>query len=293
MQEKERVYQAALDAIRSSQPACVLTLIHSEGSTPREAGAKMLLRADCSTVGTIGGGTFEQSALDDARAAMETGVSRVVEYSLQGQGEAKLGICGGKAKVYLEVLQPRCTLLILGAGHVAQPLAEFGHLLGFRTVVVDDRPEFASPARFPHADELMVTDFHNLAQRLIISADTFAVIVTRNHEFDAVVLRELLSLPLRYVGMIGSRNKVRAVFERLLSEGEPRERLSQVRAPIGLNTGGHTPAEIALSIMAEVVMVQHNGSGEPLSSLDNMLRSDSRGGHGTGHGPSDTISSAS
>jgi len=293
VQEKERVYQAALDAIRSSQPACVLTLIHSEGSTPREAGAKMLLRADGSTVGTIGGGTFEQSALDDARAAMETGVSRVVEYSLQGQGEAKLGICGGKAKVYLEVLQPRCTLLILGAGHVAQPLAEFGHLLGFRTVVVDDRPEFASPARFPHADELMVTDFHNLAQRLIISADTFAVIVTRNHEFDAVVLRELLSLPLRYVGMIGSRNKVRAVFERLLSEGEPRERLSQVRAPIGLNTGGHTPAEIALSIMAEVVMVQHNGSGEPLSSLDNMLRSDSRGGHGTGHGPSDTISSAS
>jgi len=278
VQEKERVYQAALDAIRSRQPACVLTLIQSEGSTPREAGAKMLLRADGSTVGTIGGGEFEQIALDDAKAAMVAGVSRVVEYSLQGQGEAELGVCGGKAKVYIEVLQPRPTLLILGAGHVAQPLAEFGYLLGFRTVVVDDRPDFASPARFPHADELVVVHFDDLVQKATITPDTFVVIVTRNHEFDAVALREVLSVPVRYVGMIGSRNKVRTVFERLLREGQPRERLGQVRAPIGLNIGGQTPAEIALSIIAEIVMVQHNGSSESLSQLENALRFDRQRG---------------
>jgi len=238
----------------------------------------MLLRADGSTVGTIGGGEFEQIALDDAKAAMVAGVSRVVEYSLQGQGEAELGVCGGKAKVYIEVLQPRPTLLILGAGHVAQPLAEFGYLLGFRTVVVDDRPDFASPARFPHADELVVVHFDDLVQKATITPDTFVVIVTRNHEFDAVALREVLSVPVRYVGMIGSRNKVRTVFERLLREGQPRERLGQVRAPIGLNIGGQTPAEIALSIIAEIVMVQHNGSSESLSQLENALRFDRQRG---------------
>jgi xanthine dehydrogenase accessory factor len=280
VQEKERVYQAALDAIRLSQAACILTLIHSEGSTPREAGAKMLLRADGSTVGTIGGGAFERSALDDATAAMVAGVSRVVEYSLEGWDEAELGVCGGRAKVYIEVLKPRPTLLILGGGHVAQPLAEFGYLLGFRTVVVDDRPEFANSARFPHADELAVVSFDDLAQEVTIAPDTFVVIVTRNHEFDAVALREVLSLPVCYVGMIGSRNKVRTVFERLLREGQPRERLGQVRAPIGLNIGGQTPAEIALSIMAEIVMVQHSGSGESLSQLENVLRCDGQRGQG-------------
>jgi xanthine dehydrogenase accessory factor len=289
MRETERVYQAALDAIDSNQPACLLTLIDTQGSTPRGVGAKMLLRADGSTVGTIGGGALERTALDDARAAMVAGVSRVEEYSLQGEGEADLGVCGGRAKVYIEVLHSRPTLLILGAGHVAQPLAEFGHLLGFRTVVVDDRSEFASSARFPHADGLVVVPFEHLAQRITITADTFAVVVTRNHEFDAVALREVLSSPARYVGMIGSRQKVRTVFERLLREGHPSERLGQVRAPIGLNLGGQTPAEIALSIMAEVVMVQHSGSSESLSALYNAAGSEGLEDRVVGHDRSGSV----
>lgn len=275
MQEQERIYQAALDAIRSNQSACILTLIDAEGSTPRQVGAKMLLRGDGSTVGTIGGGTFEQTALDDARAAMAAGASRVVEYSLTGQGKADLGVCGGTARVYVEVLCPRLTLLILGAGHVAQPLAEFGHLLGFRTVVVDDRSEFASTERFPHADDLVVIPFQDLAKKVKITSDTCAVVVTRNHEFDAIALREVVTSPAFYVGMIGSRNKVQAVFQRLLAEGQPHELLARVRAPIGLNIGGQTPEEIALSIMAEVVMLRHGASGEPLSELRDPLRSDS------------------
>jgi xanthine dehydrogenase accessory factor len=272
VQEKEQVYQAALDAIRGGQAACILTLIASEGSTPRRAGAKMLLRANGSTVGTIGGGAFEQAALEDARSALTDGESRVVGYSLRGDDEDDLGTCGGTAKVYLEVLQPRPTLLILGAGHVAQPLAAFGHLLGFRTVVVDDRAEFANPERFPHADSIVVVPFSSLMEKVAVTHETFAVVVTRNHEFDAVALRELLASPARYVGMIGSQNKVRTVFETLMEEGLPRQRLAQVRSPIGLKLGGQTPAEIALSIMAEIVMVQHDGNGEPLSERSNPLR---------------------
>ena len=280
MQENEQVYEAILEAIRENQPACALTVIEVNGSTPRGVGAKMLLRADGSTVGTIGGGALEAAALADGRQALESGASRVTTYSLRAQDEtgpsarggAALGVCGGEARVFIEVLQLRSTLLIAGGGHVSQPLAELGHVLGFRIVVVDDRPEFVERARFPHADELLAIAFDQLIQRVKITEQTYAVIVTRGHEYDHLVLRQLLDTPAAYIGMIGSRKKVRTVFERLLGEGVPQAKLAKVYAPVGLRTGGRTPAEIALSILAEIVLVQNGGTGEPLSWRDNPLR---------------------
>jgi len=296
MQENEQVYEAILEAIRENQPACALTVIEVNGSTPRGVGAKMLLRADGSTVGTIGGGALEAAALADGRQALESGASRVTTYSLRAQdesgpsarggaapsarggaapsarGSAALGVCGGEARVFIEVLQLRSTLLIAGGGHVSQPLAELGHVLGFRIVVVDDRPEFVERARFPHADELLAIAFDQLIQRVKITEQTYAVIVTRGHEYDHLVLRQLLDTRAAYIGMIGSRKKVRTVFDHLLAEGVPEGKLAQVYAPVGLRTGGRTPVEIALSILAEIVLVQNGGTGEPLSWRDNPLR---------------------
>jgi xanthine dehydrogenase accessory factor len=272
MQEHEAVYAAILDALHTGQSACVLTVIEARGSTPREAGTKMLLRADGSTAGTVGGGALEAAALADARKALADGESRVGRYALLGQTEQDLGVCGGEASVFIEVLQAKPTLLIVGAGHVGQPLAEFGHLLGFRTIVADDRPEFASVARFPQADELVVTPLAELTNRVTITPRTFIVIVTRGHEHDELVLRQVVSSPAAYVGMIGSRRKVRAVFERLLADGVPKADLARVYAPVGLRTGGQTPAEIAVSILAEIISAQHGGSGEPMSCHDNPAR---------------------
>lgn len=272
MQEHEAVYAAILDALHTGQSACVLTVIEARGSTPREAGTKMLLRADGSTAGTVGGGALEAAALADARKALADGESRVGRYALLGQTPQDLGVCGGEASVFIEVLQAKPTLLIVGAGHVGQPLAEFGHLLGFRTIVADDRPEFASVARFPQADELVVTPLAELTNRVTITPRTFIVIVTRGHEHDELVLRQVVSSPAAYVGMIGSRRKVRAVFERLLADGVPKADLARVYAPVGLRTGGQTPAEIAVSILAEIISAQHGGSGEPMSCHDNPAR---------------------
>ena len=272
MEENEAVYEATLQAIRKNQPASLITVIEARGSTPREAGTKMLLRADGSTVGTIGGGAMEASAIMDAKAALGSGESRLVEYSVRGEDERDLGVCGGQVRVFIEVLRLKPTLLIAGAGHVAQPLARLGHLLGFCTVVVDDRAQLVSQERFPHADELVVTDFDHLLEKVPITTQTFVVIVTHGHLHDALVLRQVLTTTPAYVGMIGSRKKVRKVFDNLLAEGVPGEKLAQVYAPIGLRTGGQTPAEIALSIMAEIVLLQHGGSGEPLSWRDNPLR---------------------
>ena len=272
MNESEQVYEAILQAIRENQAACVLTIVEVGGSTPRGVGVKMLLRADGSTVGTIGGGALEAAALADARDALQQGTSRIAAYSIRGQDEHDLGICGGEARVFIEVLGLKQTLLILGGGHVSQPLAELGHLLGFRTVVTDDRAEFVTQARFPHADELLAAPLERLHERVVVSAQTHVVIVTRGHQHDEAVLRQIVDTPAAYIGMIGSRRKVRTVFEHLMAEGVPAEKLAQVYAPVGLRTGGQTPVEIALSIMAEIVAVQHGGTGEPLSRHDNPLR---------------------
>jgi xanthine dehydrogenase accessory factor len=280
MQEREAVYQAILDALRGGESACVLTVIEAQGSTPREVGTKMLLRADGSTVGTIGGGALEAAALADARKALADGGSRIGTYSLLGQTGEDLGICGGEASVFVEVLQAKPTLLIAGAGHVGQPLAELGHLLGFRIIVADDRSEYANVARFPKADELVVTPLDELVDRVKITCSTFVVIVTRGHEHDQAVLRQVVRSPAAYVGMIGSRHKVRAVFDRLLADGIRKEELARVYAPIGLRTGGQSPAEIAVSILAEVVSVQHGASGEPLSRRDNPARTSGDGDEG-------------
>ncbi len=271
MDENEAVFEATLRAVREHQPACLLTIIEARGSTPREPGAKMLLRADGSMVGTIGGGAVEATAIEDAKAALSSGQSSVVRYSIRGDDPQDLGVCGGEVQVFIEVLRLKPTLLIAGAGHIAQPLAELGHLMGFRTVVCDDRVDLLSRERFPHADKLLPMDLAGFTEQALINSRTFVVIVTRGHRDDATVLRQVVTTPAAYIGMIGSRNKVRKVFDDLLADGIPGEKLAQVHAPIGLRTGGQTPAEIALSIMAEIVLVQHGGTGEPLSWRDNPL----------------------
>ena len=272
METSEAVYQATLDALQQNQPACVLTIVEVSGSTPRGVGTKMLLRADGSTVGSIGGGALEAVALKDAQEALDRGESRLEAYSVRGQDDGALGICGGDARVFIEVIHTRRTLLIAGAGHVAQPIAELGHMLGFRVVVVDDRAELASSTRFPNADELVVTSFQRLLDKVTVTPQTYVVIVTRGHQHDRVVLQQVLSTPAAYIGMIGSRTKVRQVFETLLAGGTSEEALARVFAPVGLRIGGQTPAEIALSIMAEIALVEHGGTGEPMSLRDNPVR---------------------
>ena len=272
MEMNEAVHQATLEALQQNEPACVLTIVEVSGSTPRGVGAKMLLRADGSSIGSIGGGALEAAALQDAREALDRGESRLEAYSVRGQDDGALGICGGDARVFIEVIHTRRTLLIAGAGHVAQPIAELGHMLGFRVVVVDDRAELASSTRFPDADELVVTSFQHLLDKVSVTSRTYVVIVTRGHEHDGVVLQQALSTPAAYIGMIGSRTKVKQVFETLLAGGTSEEALARVFAPVGLRIGGQTPAEIALSIMAEIALVEHDGTGEPMSLRDSPVR---------------------
>lgn len=262
----EELYGAITQALRRGEQVALATVVRVTGSTPREPGAQMLVYDDGRTLGSVGGGSLEAQVVSDAQAALATGQPALHAYSLHAEEPAALGACGGRMEVFVHVLRPTETALIVGAGHVAQPLARLASVAGFRVLVVDDREEFLAAGRFPEAETRLVS-FADLAAGVPLHRGTYAVIVTRSHQHDEQVLRQLLDKPLAYLGVIGSRRKVQGMFARLREQGFSAEQLARVRAPIGLDIGAQTPAEIALSVAAELVQVRRGGSGRPLSEV--------------------------
>jgi xanthine dehydrogenase accessory factor len=252
----ETLYARVAEAVAEGQSVALTTLVRVEGSTPREVGSKMLVYADGRTAGTIGGGAMEAAVIDAASLALAQGEPRLLRYELRDPEEGDLAICGGEAEVFIDVIAPRPTLLVVGAGHVAMPVAEMGHLCGFRVVVLDDRPDMVSEARFPHASERISGEIVDRLHELNLTSQWHVVIVTRGHAYDLEALRAVVGSEAAYVGMIGSRRKVRTTFERLLADGVPEALLERVHSPIGLNIGAQTPAEIAVSILAEIIWLR-------------------------------------
>jgi xanthine dehydrogenase accessory factor len=268
----EEVFSGALEALRAGEPVCVATIVAASGSTPRDVGTKMLIRPDGGTVGTIGGGPMEQTATQDALAALELGRSTVKHYSLLGHGEDSLSICGGEADVFLEVLNPEPELVLVGGGHVGLSLAELGVYLGFRVTVIDDRPEFATAERFPMAHRTIVAPSDQVAQVIDITGSTSILIATHGHSGDAEALRAVISSPAAYIGMVGSQRKVASIWKALGEQGVSKDALARIYSPVGLDIGSESPAEIALSIMAELLLVLRGGTGRPLAKAGNPHR---------------------
>ena len=159
----------------------------------------------------------------------------------------------GKEDIFVEIYAKNPRLIILGGGHVSQPVAQICKMLGFHITVMDDREGFATRERFPEADCLITGSFEELSERIPEYENAYYVIVTRGHLGDSASARQILKRPYVYLGMIGSRNKVKLTREKLLREGFTEDQLNTIHAPIGLPIGGHMPAEIAVSITAEIV----------------------------------------
>jgi xanthine dehydrogenase accessory factor len=267
----EEFYTAVAQALREGEHIALATVVQVEGSTPRGAGAQMIIWDSGRTLGTVGGGSLEAHVVRDSLAALARGESLLQEYSLHADEPDGLGVCGGQAQVFIQVLQPPERVLIVGAGHVAQPLAQAAAAVGFRVLVVDDRPEFLSAERFPAARTQLVS-FSDIRASVALDRRTYAVIVTRSHAHDEEVLAQLLGEPLAYLGVMGSRNKVRHMFQRLREAGHSEAQLAEVHAPIGLDIGAETPAEIAVSIVAELLQHRSSASGLPLSQVAREAR---------------------
>lgn len=260
------LYRRMTELLERGESFVEVTVVESRGSTPRGAGAKMLVLRDGSSVGTIGGGKIERQATNEAMELLGRGTAKLAHYALRPDGEDALGmVCGGDATVFLESHLPLRSLLVIGAGHIGQTLAPMARLLDYRVVVLDERPEFATAERFPDADAVVLGHPADAASLVDIDERTAVVIVTHGHVHDQAALAAVLETPAAYIGMIGSRSKVRTVFEELQAAGVPAAAFERVHAPVGLDLGGQTPGEISLSILAQIVALAHGRTGAALS----------------------------
>jgi len=254
----QEVFAAVTDALERGEPAALVTIVSTTGSTPQRVGAKMLVFGDGRIVGTIGGGCYENDAFWKAREAITNRKPQLVHYELDDDFAQESGlICGGQMDVYIEPIEPSPELFIVGAGHVGFHLAKLAHEVGFRVHVIDDREKFANRERFPNAAEVIVEDIPAWIARASLPPHAYAVIVTRGHTNDLEALRALATRELRYLGLIGSRAKVARIYEQLVDDNMPADALKRVHAPIGLDIGAVTPQEIAVSILAELIAVKH------------------------------------
>jgi len=377
MSGSDQIWAEALRTLERGQSFALATVVNVRGSTPREVGAKMIVRDD-GQFGTIGGGCGEAEVFRKARVLLEDGgEARLAEVDLTGDfDQQEIGTCGGVMDVFIDLWRPRADLeiarrladaadhsrpaalltvvdpgsskgaapavkvgertvvdisrratpldgfaglgaeatqqlgertadavaalfevgadgavrpatrvepsgaprvfldpitgaqrlIIVGAGHIAQPLAQLGSMLGFHVTVIDDRAAFANRERFPNADQITVRPFAAAIEALELDRHCYLLSVTRGHAFDEEVLRTALRRRNgAFIGMIGSRRRVRATLERLAEDGIPASELEQVHAPLGVDLGAETPAEIAVSIIAEIIRERRTGARDPFN----------------------------
>lgn len=243
----------ALKAFNKDKKFAFATIVEATlKGTPQKAGAKMLILEDGTLYGTIGGGRNEKAAQKECLKAIKSGQSKFVTYSYFGQkGQS---VCGGQIKVYIEPQVPKEKLIICGAGHIALPLSIIAKMLNFHVTVIDNRKAFLSKERFGHADKIILGTHAKKLKSQKIDKHTHIMIVTQGNEFDYECLKEVIKTENAYLGVISSKAKKIKFFKRLKNELKVAPKfLNRIKIPAGLDIGSQTPAEIAVSIMAEII----------------------------------------
>ena len=269
------IFSKIAELQKENKPFVLATLVGTSESVPQHIGAKVIILPDGKTFGTIGGGCLEKNAVHEAQKLLSSGENKVVKitYDLTIKKNSERGItlgmlCGGQAEVMFEVLVPSNDLVICGGGHIGEKLAVMCDILGLSYSVIDNRQEFADEKRFPNASKVVCKKFSKALKEMKITGSTAIVIVTYGHLYDYECIKSAIKTPAYYIGMIGSKNKVGAIFDRLKKE---RIKISEnVYSPIGLDVGSATPAGIALSIIAEILKVKNKTSGNSLRILKNL-----------------------
>ncbi|GAB4526436.1 MAG: XdhC/CoxI family protein [Anaerolineae bacterium] len=263
--EHKAVFDALHTAQQAGEPVALATVVSTQGSMPRHAGSKMLVRADGSLVGTVGGGAMESLVIKEAMAALQDGQTRLRTYTLNNLEDGDPGICGGTAQIFIEPIGHTPILLVIGGGHVGKALAELGQWMGFKVLLSDDRPEFCNEAYLPGLDGYILCKPGDILEHVKITAQTYVAAVTRGLPVDKALLPALLTTDAAYIGLIGSQRRW-TLTAKALEEEYGLTDLSRIHAPIGLELEAETPKEIALSIMAEITMVRRGGTGQPMKT---------------------------
>jgi len=266
------IYEEVARMLAAGQRGALATITAVHGSIPSVAASKMLVHEDGAITGTVGGGCVEAEVRKAAAEVLRDERPKTMRFNLDQLPDDDAGlVCGGSLEVFIEPLLPAPTVYVFGAGHVGLNVYKIANLAGFEVVVADDRDIYANRERFPQARDILTGQMDELLAGLTPAESSFLVIVTRGHRHDLRVLRWALDTKARYIGMIGSGRKVLTLFNELEKQGVPRAEFDRVYAPIGLDVGATTPAEIAVSIVAELIAIRRQCK-EKLPHLRNRLR---------------------
>lgn len=258
------IFQSLSELEKNNEVGALCTVVKSEGSTPRHVGSKMLVYPDGKFVGTVGGGDLEHRVLDEAWMAMSDGESRMLSYTMSDPSRGDPGVCGGTVEVFVEPILPPAMIVVIGAGHVGKAVVHLAKWLGFRVAVNDDRAEFCNPEVTPGADAYYPIEMGKLPEQLKINKRTYIVITSRGSSVDALGLPSLLETNPAYIGVIGSRRRWLTTVKALKAKGVSEDKINQVHSPMGLELNAETPEEIAVSILAEIMIIKDKGTGKPM-----------------------------
>ena len=260
------VVQALLELLTSRQRGALATVVRASGSTPQRPGARLLLRADGSTLGTVGGGAIERAVLESLQQALSSLEPELLIRDLAHD----LGMCcGGRMEIFVEPILPAPRLWLLGAGHVAKPTATLARSVGFEVHVLDEREELNTAERFPECQLVLGDPAEALRKAALGSAD-WVLIMTHDHQLDEAALAAAAGQNAQYVGLVGSKRKVFRLVERVRAKRDGDFPLERVFAPVGLDIGAISPEEIAVSIVAELVALRHGRAAVHLRALSDL-----------------------
>ena len=262
----EDLYPIMADLSRRGEPAAVATVIRAERSVPRHAGSKMIVRADGSVIGSVGGGGLEARTVEAALEVIASGECRRLDFDLTGEA----GVCGGEVEVFVEPLASRAPLVIVGMGHVGRAVLDLARHLPFRVLAVDDRPEFLADLGAVETSDGTPDHLDTVLKPSRLAA---VVLCTRAHDLDGTALEAVFRAEARtgqtfgFIGLVGSRTKAAHIGQRF--EGDPQlaDRFARVSVPVGLDVGAETPHEIAVSILAEIMAVLRGRAGDDVDAV--------------------------
>jgi xanthine dehydrogenase accessory factor len=272
--DSEAIHRRIAALLSQRKTFVVATIVETRGSVPQTAGSRMIVHSDASYEFTIGGGTFEAEVIQDGLSLFSGNSPQTREYKLT---KPDLGMyCQGIVKVFFEKQNPRAQLLIFGGGHVGQALSRISSATDlFSVVVVDDRREYANSKKHPSANRVILTDREFSTNIPSVDSETFIVIVTRCHATDKLLVKKYVYSDAAYIGLIGSRPKIKQFARELEAEGVSAKSFEQIHAPIGVPIGGKDPAEVAISILAEVIQIKNAKKIAPSRKLQSVSRLDS------------------
>lgn len=252
------IYHKLLFEYEERTEIALLTVTAVTGSNPSRVGMNLIIDKEGAVLeGSVGGGSIEEEAKEKAIVLMKKGQSGMIHVDIHGHDEEAM-TCIGTVDIFVQVFIQKDEIMLIGAGNVAHAIYQIAEMLDYEITVVDDRSEYANAERFPKAKRFIVGPFEEILKTLVIGKRTNIIIATHGHAFDLMALRAVVDSEAKYVGMLSNRKKAKTILGKLSDEGISREMIDKVYTPIGLSIGGTRPAEIAVSVMAEIQAVKYD-----------------------------------